>query len=128
MLIALGSVARPTAQPSPEPGSDFRLRAGRSTGIAGTDLTIRFDRVEQDSRCPADVRCVTAGDATIALSVASGRAAARRHTLRTQGDANQAIHDGYRIALVALEPAPVSTRPTRAGEYVVTLRVDRLAR
>jgi hypothetical protein len=52
-------------------GQQFALRVGQTAGV-GTSQAIalvRFNGVIQDSRCPVDVECVTAGSATVLLSV-----------------------------------------------------------
>jgi hypothetical protein len=129
VLFVLGSPLAVCAQAPSQAGLDkgFKLGAGRSARIADTDLTVRFDRVEADSRCPTDVQCITAGDAEVALSIAAGQAAAERHTVHTSREPRATTHGAFRIELVALDPAPVSTRETRESDYVLTLRVTRAA-
>ena len=54
-------------------GQQFGLRVGETAGVV-TSLAIalvRFNGVTQDSRCPVDVQCITAGSATVLLSVQS---------------------------------------------------------
>ena len=54
-------------------GQQFGLRVGETAGVV-TSLAIalvRFNGVIQDSRCPVDVQCITAGSATVLLSVQS---------------------------------------------------------
>ncbi len=52
-------------------GQQFGLRVGETAGVVTSQAIdlVRFNGVEQDSRCPADVQCVTAGSATVLLSV-----------------------------------------------------------
>jgi hypothetical protein len=54
-------------------GQQFALRVGETGGVvtSQTIALVRFNGVTQDSRCPADVQCVTAGFATVLLSVQS---------------------------------------------------------
>lgn len=42
-------------------GQDFALKPGESAYISGEALTVRFKEVINDSRCPADVICIWAG-------------------------------------------------------------------
>jgi hypothetical protein len=46
------------------------LAAGQSAEIAPS-TTLRFDRVVSDSRCPAKVQCIWAGEVKIALTLGS---------------------------------------------------------
>lgn len=99
----------------------FVLAPGESARVE--DITVRFARVANDSRCPADVVCVTAGDAQVEVVViSSGRS--RTYVLRTAG-MKPVRHDDYAIHLVKLEPYPFSTRTIQPEEYRVTLRVTK---
>jgi hypothetical protein len=122
-LLVLGCDAMSPQSPSPD--SDFALKAGETARIEGSDLAVRFDDVPNDSRCPVDVQCITAGDATVALRVSGGGAADATHELHTLAAPHEARHGSWQITLVKLEPRPVSTSPTPRGSYVATLRVHR---
>jgi len=119
-LGACAAAQRPSAL-----DEEFQLAAGRSVRLADTDFVVRFDRVERDSRCPADVKCITAGDAVVVLGLASGRESEQLYELHTTSGDSTAAHTGYRVTLVALNPVPISTRTPRARDYVATLRVAR---
>jgi hypothetical protein len=71
------------------------------------------------------VQCISAGDATVALFVTGGGAADASHELHTLDAPREARHGAWSVALVRLEPRPVSTRKTPRGDYVVTLRASR---
>src|SRR5881392_626914 len=64
-------------------GQDFAIAVGASARIGKTDLVVHFDRVVNDSRCPSDVQCITAGDATVVVTAVSDGAAPRRYELHT---------------------------------------------
>src|SRR4029453_14195399 len=69
-------VANPHADSAPQVvrlGREFKLKVGRAVTVKGTRLRIRFAAVENDSRCPADVMCVWAGNAAVRLQLGSGR-------------------------------------------------------
>ncbi len=52
-------------------GQQFALRVGETAGVVTSQAitVVRFNGVAQDSRCPVDVQCVSAGSATVLLSV-----------------------------------------------------------
>jgi hypothetical protein len=52
-------------------GQQFALRVGETAGVVTSQaiVLVRFNGVIQDSRCPVDVQCITAGSATSLLSV-----------------------------------------------------------
>jgi hypothetical protein len=44
-------------------GEQFTLPIGQTVNIVGQDLSIKFDAVTSDSRCPSGAECVWAGEA-----------------------------------------------------------------
>jgi hypothetical protein len=125
LLAAGGACASAALGPSPVVDKDFEIAASRSVKIEGTDLVIRFEGVLNDSRCPVDVQCITAGDAAIAVTAATGGAAANRYELHTDQGPKEATHGPYRIILIDLKPRPSSTGSAGTRNYILTLRVGR---
>jgi hypothetical protein len=104
-------------------GEPFVLRIGQAAEVAGTPLHVRFDEVREDSRCPADVACVWAGNARVRLRVDVESDEAVSLDLNTGLDPRALSLAEYRIALEALEPAPASTASIPDGQYLARLRV-----
>jgi hypothetical protein len=123
LALSLAACTRtlPAAQDDVGLGEPLRLKVGETARVRGTPLRVRFVGAA-DSRCPADVVCVAAGDATVALAV-SGAGAERADTLFLFRQPRSSTYGGYLLELVELDPFPVSTvqNPSR----VVTLRVTR---
>jgi hypothetical protein len=103
---------------------EFELAPGDAVTIEEVSLSVRFDRVLSDSRCPGDVICVQQGDAVVRLATVSGN---RRSELdlHTQDNGRPVARDGVNIALVQLAPYPFLARPIQPGDYRATLRVTR---
>ena len=116
------AAAKPTAPPLDRA---FDLRVGVSTHVEGTELEVRFEGVPNDSRCPPDVRCISAGDATVALRVTGGGKDATTYELHTPRGLKEAEHGPYVVTLVGLGPPPGSGRQTSAEDYLATVRVRR---
>ncbi len=51
-----------------ELGEQFTLSPGESSKIVKEDLTITFEKVTGDSRCPNNAVCVWAGEAVISIT------------------------------------------------------------
>jgi hypothetical protein len=122
--VALASAcsSSPTA-PSIPLDRQFTVMPGERVRISGTAISLQFERVDGDSRCPADAICVLGGDAQVRLSVHDdGRA--HHYALHT-GNGAPVRHDGLTIALVELAPYPFSSRPIGPADYRATLRVSR---
>jgi hypothetical protein len=127
-LSVCAGCARDLPRPSQVPfGRPFELRAEASATLAD-GLTVTFDRVRSDSRCPMDVACITAGDAVVVVRLASqggGQAERELHTNPGSAGTADASYQSYAIALVALTPYPRSDRPIRPEDYVAMLTVER---
>ncbi len=109
--------------PPPPLNRDFTLAPRQVATIESTDATIQFRRVLSDSRCPADVSCVRAGEAIVLITVKSS-GGVRDYELRS--DARQATqHEDLTITLVQVSPYPVSTRTIGPDDYRATFRVAR---
>jgi len=116
-VVVLYGLAGTAQQPQ-----DITLRVGESRPI-GSDLTVRFEAVLSDSRCPAGVQCVSAGDAVVRIQATTRGAAAQVYELHTDDEPRSASHGGRAIALTKLAPPPKSNATTQASQYRLTLRV-----
>lgn len=115
-----GNPAEPSSLPL---GHPFELRAGASATLENA-LTITFDRVTSDSRCPMDARCIQAGDAIVAILVSQGAGAPVARELHTDPRRSEASYLTYSIKLVTLEPYPRTDRQIRPEDYVAVLTVS----
>jgi hypothetical protein len=131
-LVAVASLALlPWACAAESPTSPrldraFDIRVGESKPVEGTDVEVRFEGVRNDSRCPPDVQCISAGDATVAVRLSGGGKDAATYELHTPRGQKEAEHGSYVLSLVALGPPTSASRPTPAEEYVATVRLRRL--
>jgi hypothetical protein len=105
-------------------GRAFRLQAG-STARLPDGLLVGFRGVSSDSRCPTDVVCVWAGDATARIQATVGRMAWTGFDLHSTLEPKAATFREWKIRLIAVEPSPRSTEQIPANGYVVTLEVTR---
>ncbi len=102
---------------------EFTLNPGQAAVIEGTGVSVRFDRVSNDSRCPADAVCVLGGDAIVNISLVSS-GSTRAYELHT-GNMQPVRHNDLTIHLVQLAPYPFSARTIPPQDYRATLRVTR---
>lgn len=122
LLFATGcaSASGPSQVPLDEP---FELAPGDTAEADG--LTVRFEAVTQDSRCPVDVVCVWQGDATVVLALTTSADAAASRELHTGIEPRETRFASYAVGLVSVAPAPRSTVKIAPEDYRVTLRVTR---
>jgi hypothetical protein len=122
--ISTPATQRPTPTPTSVAPLTLRLRVGES-GDAGDGWTLRFDAVENDSRCGVDVVCVWAGEATVVLTATSpsGEASEVRIVL-APGEGTGAV-GGLGLRAYDLLPKPRSTERIDPSDYVVSIEVTR---
>jgi hypothetical protein len=85
----------------------FVLRVGQSATVAGEGLTVSFQGVPSDSRCPTGVQCVWAGNAVVQV-VLSKDGKAFGAELNTNLEPTSVDYLNYNVALVSLAPYPTS--------------------
>lgn len=122
LLCVTACTGSPTG-PTTSLDTRFTLAPGETMGIDGTSLTVRFNRVSGDSRCPADAFCIQGGSAEVRITVQSDEST-RDYSLHT-GDMRPVQHDSFTIALVEIAPYPFSSRTIQPEEYRATLKVTR---
>lgn len=87
-ILAACQTATPPSSINVPMGTEFNLSAGQSTIITGTDLTVTFDSVTSDGRCPSEVECAASGPVTVSLSLQQENEPATSLTLQTFTDQN----------------------------------------
>lgn len=101
----------------------FDLKVGASAVVPG-GLTLRFDAVTSDSRCPLNALCVQAGEAVVAMTLAGPSGAPVQTEWRTTPSGARVRYGAYTITLDALQPYPYAPAQIAQGDYVATLVVS----
>jgi hypothetical protein len=123
VLSCRGEPANPSAsQNIISVNEGFTLAVGETVAIRGADLTIKLNRVTEDSRCPTDVVCVWAGNAQLEFTARHANRDIVLHLNTGQG-AKEFTVGSHRIRLAELNPAPVSTQPIPPESYRARLVV-----
>jgi hypothetical protein len=119
------STATPTQSLIPV---NLSLRASETVKIDNGAAQVTLYRVDNDSRCPTDVTCVSAGNATVVFSLIDTSC---RACLPVQQFVNTTVEPrsvtvaGYQVRLDSLLPAPKSTRVIAQSDYVAYFNVSR---
>lgn len=89
-ITTIAACQSATALPSVTADIDheFTLASGQSATITSTDLTITFNSVLSDDRCPSEVECAANGPVTVSLSVQQGNSSPTDFILQTFTDQN----------------------------------------
>ena len=105
----------------------FSLDHG-ATACAPDDkgLSIRFDSVSGDSRCPEGVQCIWAGRADAVLTLTHA-GVSQKSTLSTgdfsQGGAGETTFSGFTVKLENVEPPAIQGQKIEQKDYKVRLVV-----
>jgi hypothetical protein len=125
----------PTATSSQQPssavlGKPFAVKIGQSARIESESLTIEFDSVLEDSRCPTRVNCVWSGRASVSVAVRKAGQPGTSFTLATISGpekTDRATYAGYEIQLVGLTPQREQPdQEVDSRQYIVELQVVKL--
>ena len=134
--IAIGALSGCTKSPSTPQAprtegsaaldQPLTLHVGETAALAGTTLSLTFERVPEDSRCPINVNCVWAGNAVVRLAVrvaGAPRVPLVQHT--TTNDNRGDKKDAYLERLVQHAPARTEGTALTQDQYAATLTVVR---
>ncbi len=107
----------------PKLGEEFELAVHQTAQITAEKISVTFQEVLEDSRCPVDVTCIWAGLAKVSLQVSvSGQE--RELSLSTSPPENSAVFENYTFWLILVRPVPRSDQNIDSSAYFVTVRVD----
>jgi hypothetical protein len=117
------------AQPEITLGEAFVLRVEQTAALGGgVGVSLTFEAVREDSRCPVGVSCIWAGDAVVAVRVDDSRGGTvtlELHTnARFDADAERGEHV---VRLLELSPTPRVGSTIPIDQYEATLVVTRRA-
>lgn len=96
------TVERARAKDNAKLGSELELKINQVANLNSEKLKIRILRVVEDSRCPANARCITAGKVSIAVKIVQDN--------RDLGE-----------FILTLDPADPKSATQTAGNYAVQL-------
>ena len=106
-------------------GEAFTMGAGERVAVGGATVTVAFETVREDSRCPVGVTCVWAGDAVVVIIVDGGSTGEETVDLHTNDRFDtDTVLDGYTVRLVDLAPRRQDGVTITIDQYQATLLVE----
>jgi len=119
-LIAIISFTIGTSAKDP---AYVKIRLGQSKTADGGKVSIKFLSVVEDSRCPANAKCVWEGNAKIKLVVLRGKGNSKTIEVNSSLQPRSVIIYGYAIKFSDLSPYPGIGR--KDGVQVATISVEK---
>ena len=103
----------------------FSLNFEKTATVSPVNITVKFLKVTEDSRCPSDVVCIWAGQVSALVNVNNNGKDIGDIKLTLGANKDDAVKDigGYYLKLLEVKPYPISTKKIEPSEYVVTLVV-----
>ncbi len=101
------------------------LKLGALKAIKGTDFSIQFTELLEDSRCPSGTQCIWAGQVTVGINILKGDEVIRSFNLSLKPGAENLkskIFKNRLFSLLEVTPYP-SIHKTGFKEYAVRLQV-----
>jgi len=102
-----------------EIGKPFKIKLGQTLEFQGTDLSITFEELLEDSRCPDGATCVWAGNGRVSIKLNELQA-----ELNTHLDPKSIDLSGYEINLLSLAPYPEINNEIELEEYILEMMVS----
>jgi len=96
-------------------GESAAIRLGDTAELVKSKISIKFLRVIEDSRCPADANCIWAGNAKLEIEASKGSQKGT-FVLNTNGNETVAKFAGYAIRITSLEPQKTSAKDKPENE------------
>jgi hypothetical protein len=103
-------------------GEAFDLKYGQTVQLSSNAITVIFQEIEADSRCPAGVECVWEGNAEVLLKVSTTDLSGV-YSLNTTLEPKLIDHDGYMLELVSVSPYPVYGEDISEQDYTIRISV-----
>ncbi len=105
---------------------EFTLAIGQSAEINGENLTVRFNDVVEDSRCPKNVTCIWAGRVSTIIDVTKD--GKKEQTVLTEmGLTSDAAQQEYQTYLFKfrVDPYPEAGKQINKSDYRLALTVNK---
>jgi len=107
-------------------GEEFALKINKKAVIEGEGLTVVFESVLEDGRCPKGVDCIWAGNARIRIRSSKQGQTPAIIELNTYDGPKSSSYLEYEVRLVELKPRPKASEAVRPHEYIATLMIKKV--
>ncbi len=125
MLVMIACSQSADGEVKADLNKEFRLPVGQTAVIAGEGLTIKFEAVTADSRCPQGVTCIWAGEANCQAAVTLNKTINPYNLKVSSSGLGQTVVLGYTFNIINLEPYPQAEKTTDKNSYVLVMKVSK---
>jgi hypothetical protein len=102
----------------------IRLSGGQTAVISSEGLTIKFEEVTNDSRCPTGVTCIWAGEAKCQTTITLNGASSPLVLTVTGSSDSPTVFEGFTFT-ANVEPYPQAEKTIDKQSYVLVLKITK---
>lgn len=102
--------------------SDFELPVGKTAIFMEENISIKFNSVTADSRCPTGVTCIWAGEARCKMLVSQNGQTEVVVLIQSGSSKGNGVIGGYQVSF-QLNPYPEAEFEIGPMDYVLTMRI-----
>ncbi len=105
--------------------SEEFLKLGVLKVIKGTDFSIQFAELQEDSRCPSGTQCIWAGQVTVGINILKGSKVVKTFNLTLKPGAENLKSKVFKnrlFSLLDVTPYP-SIHKTGFQEYTISIQI-----
>jgi hypothetical protein len=105
----------------------FSLNFEKTATVSPVNITVKFVKVTEDSRCASGVVCIWAGQVSALVNVNNNGKDLGDIKLTLGPNKGGAVKDigGYYLKLLEVKPYPISTKKIEPSEYIATLIISK---
>ncbi len=117
LMLAVGCDNR-----DPLPANHFRVNFDKTEKIGVNNVSVTFQKLVEDSRCPKNAYCIWAGQAVIDLEINDGWVGSLTLNVEDQA-AKKLIYEGYEYTLIDVLPYPDADKLVNEKQYEIILKI-----
>ena len=106
-------------------GVDKTIRIGQDALVNGASATVRLEAVLEDSRCPIDAVCISAGRIRVRVRVTTLKGSFTQEASLPPPDVSVEPPSGYAVALTDAAPSARAAQTIPEGDYRLTVKVTK---
>jgi hypothetical protein len=102
----------------------FQIKYKEKLSNSDHQISLLFDSVRSDSRCPMNANCITAGNAEVKFIFEASKIDVKV-MLNTNTDPKFLMTTQYKIELISLSPIPFIDRATVPSDYSAQVKITK---
>jgi hypothetical protein len=126
LLLAFSAIVSACTSSDSDGPVEGTISVSERLSFNSDEVLVEFVEVTSDSRCPAEVQCVWAGEASVAIKTTAPSVAGQVSTHKMgPGESVSIQQSAYTITLLELSPDPPPVGGVEQSDYKLHLRIEK---